>query len=199
MRKLNQIRREAILAAAAEEFSECGYEGASIAAIAARIGGSKPTIYRYFPSKEELFAEFANRTAEAFMKAADAELLKCDDLVQTLVEYGCRYLSFRQTSAGICLTRLVYGEAGRSEIGRLVWNGAREAGLQKIGHVLAAAMDRGKLRPSDPRVLALHLFGLLDAELVEPVVWGVREPALAEEIREVVGRAVDAFIAAYRP
>ena len=34
---------------------ELGYERTSMSEIAARLGGSKATLYSYFPSKEELF------------------------------------------------------------------------------------------------------------------------------------------------
>jgi AcrR family transcriptional regulator len=47
--------RQKIVASALEVFAECGYEGATNAAIAARAGVAAAGIYRYFPSKTELF------------------------------------------------------------------------------------------------------------------------------------------------
>lgn len=199
MRKMTEARREAILAAAAQEFSECGYERASIAAIAARLGSSKPTIYRYFASKEELFAEVASRTADEMMEAAEAELMEGGDFVRNLQSYGERYLTFRQSPEAINLTRVAFGESGTSEVGGLVWKGARLHGLEKVGKILAEAMETGILRRADPSVAASHLFALLDAELTEAVVLRVREPASAKEITEVVARAIDVFVTAYQP
>lgn len=48
-------RRAAILAAAAEEFSRAGLEGASYNRIIARAGASKGAMYYYFDNKEDLF------------------------------------------------------------------------------------------------------------------------------------------------
>src|SRR6202789_1904440 len=48
-------RREAILRVAGEVFLEEGYSAASMSTIAARLGGSKGTLYNYFKNKEELF------------------------------------------------------------------------------------------------------------------------------------------------
>jgi AcrR family transcriptional regulator len=48
-------RREAILAAAKQVFQDMGYDRASMDEVAARFGGSKATVYRYFGSKEALF------------------------------------------------------------------------------------------------------------------------------------------------
>lgn len=47
--------RRAILAAAAEELAEVGFEKATLASIAARGGTSIGNLYKYFSSKEELF------------------------------------------------------------------------------------------------------------------------------------------------
>ncbi|MCM2580122.1 TetR/AcrR family transcriptional regulator [Streptomyces meridianus] len=50
-----RAEREAqIIAAAVEEFGRHGYAGASMAAIAARVGVTKPLIYQYFGSKDGL-------------------------------------------------------------------------------------------------------------------------------------------------
>ena len=199
MRKSSPIRREAILAAAAQEFSKCGYDGASIAAIAGRLGSSKPTIYRYFPSKEELFASVTSHAVAKLMGVAEEALQGSEDLRQALVSYGCRYLAFRQSAEAIDLTRLVFGESGRSDIGRHIWNGVKMHGVRKVVRSLGLAIEKGKLRDADPLPMALHLFALFDAELVEPVVWRAREPASPQEIEAIVGRAVEAFVNAYRP
>lgn len=49
-------RREMILEIAKREFLDHGYSGASMSAISAELGGSKGTLWSYFPSKEDLFA-----------------------------------------------------------------------------------------------------------------------------------------------
>jgi AcrR family transcriptional regulator len=48
-------RKGEILDAAADVFTESGYKGGSMRAIASRVGVSEPAIYRHFPSKEALF------------------------------------------------------------------------------------------------------------------------------------------------
>ena len=48
--------RHAILTAAAEEFADVGFEGAKLADIAQRAGTSIGNLYKYFTSKEEIFA-----------------------------------------------------------------------------------------------------------------------------------------------
>lgn len=197
MRRITEARREAILAAAAEEFSRSGYEGASLAAIAARLGSSKPTLYRYFPSKEALFAAVTSRRIDELMESAEAALTGGPDLARGLRQYGERYLLFRQSPEAVTLIRVAFGESGQSEIGRLLWKGAKLRGIEKIGQILFGSMETGFLRRAEPKVAAAHLFALLEAELVDAVVLRVRQPADGAEITEIVDRAVDAFLRAY--
>ena len=49
--------RERIVSAALELIAEGGYVAAQIAAVAERAGVAVGTVYRYFPSKSDLFAE----------------------------------------------------------------------------------------------------------------------------------------------
>ncbi|MFF5445613.1 TetR/AcrR family transcriptional regulator [Streptomyces sp. NPDC012888] len=50
-----QQRREQMLAAATEEFGTHGYAGASLAAVAARVGVTKTLLHQYFGTKEDLY------------------------------------------------------------------------------------------------------------------------------------------------
>jgi AcrR family transcriptional regulator len=53
-------RRQVIVEAAGQVFSERGYHAASMEEIAAGVGISAPALYRHFPNKYALFAECAN-------------------------------------------------------------------------------------------------------------------------------------------
>lgn len=77
--------RDAIVRAAAQAFAELGFERAALAAIASQAGTSVGNLYKYFASKEELFAaavpagvadELAarlERRVEALGEVTDAE------------------------------------------------------------------------------------------------------------------------------
>ena len=56
-RDWRQERRQKILAAAADLFGANAYDSVQMRDVAARAEVGKPTLYRYFPSKEELFLE----------------------------------------------------------------------------------------------------------------------------------------------
>jgi AcrR family transcriptional regulator len=74
-RQTAEERREAVLAAALEEFARAGYHGASTDAIARRAGISQPYLFRLFGSKKELYLAGVRRcfrrTLEAMQGAAE--------------------------------------------------------------------------------------------------------------------------------
>lgn len=56
--------RERIVAAALEQVAHGGYRSAGVQAVAARAGVATGTVYRHFPSKDDLFAEVFERAAQ---------------------------------------------------------------------------------------------------------------------------------------
>lgn len=65
-------RREAILAAALDEFSECGFAAARLDDVARRAGVAKGTIYLYFSDKENLFQELVRAMLAPLVGALEA-------------------------------------------------------------------------------------------------------------------------------
>ena len=78
-------RREAILTAALEEFSERGFEAARLDDVAKRAGVAKGTIYLYFRDKESLFQELIRSTLTPLVGTIEA-LGKVDIPVAMLAE-----------------------------------------------------------------------------------------------------------------
>ncbi len=67
-----QVRERQMLDAAVETFARRGYRAASMDDIAALAGVSKPLLYLYLNSKEELFSACIRREAEALTTAVRA-------------------------------------------------------------------------------------------------------------------------------
>lgn len=71
-----RAEREAqIIDAAVEEFGRHGYAGASMAAIAARVGVTKPLLYQYFGSKDRLHIAALENVAGVLTPAITRALL----------------------------------------------------------------------------------------------------------------------------
>jgi AcrR family transcriptional regulator len=65
-------RREELTRIAARLFAERGYQGTSLADLAAQLGVQKPSLYHHIASKEDLLWEVAWEGAQAFHGALDA-------------------------------------------------------------------------------------------------------------------------------
>ncbi|WP_083266936.1 MULTISPECIES: TetR/AcrR family transcriptional regulator [Mycolicibacterium] len=62
--------RNKIKTCAADLFMANGYHATSVEAIATAVGGSRATIYQYFTSKEEIYAELVRECEDAFLAHA---------------------------------------------------------------------------------------------------------------------------------
>ena len=78
-------REEQIVHFAVEEFAISGYAGASVAAIAARAGISKPLIYQYFGSKDGLYLVCLHSVAGALLERLEAAERNVDDSVASRI------------------------------------------------------------------------------------------------------------------
>jgi AcrR family transcriptional regulator len=199
MRVKTEAKRQSIVDAAAEVFMEKGYEAASMAEIASRAGGSKATLYSYFPSKEELFLMVMKTLAEERMSQAHARLTADGDLRSALLRYGEQMLRNLLSPEIATLRRIVLGEGWRSTVGQLFFDNGPAIGWGKLAAFLEGQMQAGKLRQARPWPAAMHLLGLLEAEFIEWFIVGAREMPSDAAINEAVVAAVEVFMAGYAP
>jgi AcrR family transcriptional regulator len=200
MKLKTETKRQAILDAAAEVFREMGFERASMSEIRARIGGSKATLYNYFPSKEKLFFEVMYQATERELGAVTAALnADAGDLKQELLLFGQRLLPTLYSSEAIAIRRLAIAESGHSDIGKVVFEGSGLPMEKHVAEFLRKAMKRGALRTADPKIAAMHLLSLLESELLQRVLLGVINPLKPAAVKGMVRRAVEVFLSGYEP
>lgn len=199
MKVRTQARRDAILEVARQVFLACGYERASMSEIARQVGGSKATLYGYFPSKEALFYAATHAEGRTLMAEtiADLEQHGTEDLHAALLRVGAAIVDFLCRETTTAAHRMVLAESGRSDIGQVFYEEGPGEGLRMLSKSLHAAMLRGELRLSDPLIAAQHLHGLLASEV--QVRWFYRQapPLPAGEARAIAERAVHVFLHGY--
>lgn len=195
MRVKTDAKRAAIIAEATELFREVGYERASMAEIASRVGGSKATLYNYFNSKEELFAvvmmDAMEDRGEELMTLLDPSQ---DDTRKVLERFGTAYLAFVTAPDALAMSRTAIAEGANSELGRDMYRRGPKRGWQMVADYLATLQQRGVLRSVDVSLMASHLKGLLEAGTLEPRLFGA-EPEFAADL--AIASAVNAFLQLY--
>ncbi|MFJ8593360.1 TetR/AcrR family transcriptional regulator [Streptomyces sp. NPDC093598] len=71
-------RERQVLAAATEEFGRRGYEATTVAAIATRVGVTKPLLHHYFGSKQDLYLACLNPVGDRLLHAIRAAMTEHD-------------------------------------------------------------------------------------------------------------------------
>src|SRR3546814_14826440 len=67
------LRRKAFVEAARKGFLANGYAGTTMSSIASAVGGSKTTLWTYFPSKEALFEAVVDDIVDYYGAALQVE------------------------------------------------------------------------------------------------------------------------------
>lgn len=203
MKVRTEARRNVILEAAVALFKELGYERSSMNELAKRLGGSKATLYGYFASKEELFRAVVQTVAVSHLAEAAAELQEVSEtatLEAQLMRFGERMLFVLTNDAdALAVYRMVLAEAGRSDVGQQFQESGPTEYIRTLAGFMEAAMARGELRRMDPHVTALQFTALVTAETQRRLFQANPEPVSVEEIRALVGRAVEMFLAGATP
>jgi AcrR family transcriptional regulator len=193
-------RRDHILDVARECFLRDGYAGCSMSTIAARLGGSKGTLYNYFRSKEQLFDAFVRRTCARFADAMSLAPPIEADLRLHLVHLGRAFLDHLMTPDSVAVQRLVIGEGGRfPELGRIFYEAGPQIFMERMTEELTPLIEAGVLRRADPKLMGFHFKDLVLSGLYQPIIWGVRQHPTAAEKDAQAALGVDTFLRAYRP
>jgi AcrR family transcriptional regulator len=132
-----------VLDAAREVFAEQGID-APVTDIAERAGVGVGTIFRRFPTKDDLLVAVVEQRTEQLIDAADAALESADA--------GAALQRFMETAAAMQISDVCWCEAGSDLFGR---DGLRELTdvlVGKMGELLTRAQTAGHVR-SDVRAL----------------------------------------------
>lgn len=219
MKKRTEEKREAILDAATAIFRDMGFHHASMNAIAARLGGSKMTLYSYFPSKEAIFLEVVrrvaldkNETVTSFIeepaitdntkkKAAEAfqELERPGEDIETaLRRFGEKFIAFIYSPKILAVRRALLAESCRPDVGRYYYENGPKKTIELIRVFLEKSVRNGQLRPDmDTHVAATHLRSLLNARWYERCLFEMVKSPANEEMQKSVADAIRVFLAAY--
>ena len=179
-------------------FMDHGYAGTTMSRIAETLGGSKGTLWSYFPSKDVLFAAVVDRAAREFRAQLTLILKPQDDVGKVLRRFAREFLQKLTSPQALALYRMVVGETQRSpEIGRIFLEHAVGRSRQLLANYLAAAIERGQLCRGDPLTLANHLLGLCVYGYQQQMLLGLTEHADPRQIKRNVEQGVAAFLRAH--
>jgi AcrR family transcriptional regulator len=188
-RRRKEARPEEIVEAALEVFAAKGFAAAKLEDIARRAGISKPTLYLYFETKDEIFRAVAKAAVASLLEALESQAEGTDvpfaELAPRLLSRAAGMMASGRVPA---IARMVIGESRNfPDLARIWHDDVVARVIAMVTGIIARAQVRGEMAPGDPR---LHVFSLMGpmvmAMLFREVFGGVGAdppdlPALADQ------------------
>lgn len=191
-------RREAILDVASEVFLSEGYASTSMSTIAARLGGSKGTLYNYFKSKEELFEAYVRRHCALQKNEIMSILTEGGDPRGVVALWARKYLSVVTSDHNLNNWRVISAESQKSpEFGRVFYESGPRLGVQILADALQKWTDEGYFRIKDTVVASHQFMSLISGRLIKARLLNYLPAPTAAEIETEVNNAVSTFFAAF--
>jgi len=167
-RQKSDEKRDEILAAAELEFARREFHQVLMDDVAARAGVGKGTLYRYFPTKEELFLAMVLRGLDEshgeFLRAFDDETAAIETILESSVAHMLSY--FRGREPLLALLQRYEDRLPHADTELL--RRRRDEALAAIASALGRAANTGRIRDVDTRIAAQMLLGMVRTAVLYP-------------------------------
>lgn len=193
-------RDEEILSAAFEEFTQKGFHGATMLAVASRARASKATLYNRFGNKEGLFQALLAWGCRQVM--VDLEAIVAGAAVhpeKALEDCAVRLLQGMGAPNAIALLRVAMAEGARQpEIGRIYNSLTRDPIIDLLRQLIGRLIGAGVIAADDPEGFGEAFIGMLRGDLFYQSLLGVVAPA-PEQWGDLARKAVRRLLRAFAP
>lgn len=167
-------------------------------AVLAKTGGSKRTLYKYFRSKDELFAAIVGNVSDRVL-AALRPPLEDGDIRKTLTLMGERYLGVLLSPDGLALYRNMVAEAPHfPELAQTFFSNGPGRASGNLAAFFQDQKAKAVLQIESPQRAAEQFLGMVRGDLHLSAVLLARKPAKAE-VRKAVATAVEIFLSGTAP
>lgn len=157
--KLDETKRTAILKAAAEEFAERGFEGASYNQIIAKTGLSKGALYYYFDDKQDLYLTVLTDALERCMRSVGSlpPVRSAEEFWREVEQLHVRCIRFYQdepTAAGLIRSLVRALALGETSLPLVE---LRQATTRWIAELVERGQELGAVRTDLPQELLVSV------------------------------------------
>jgi AcrR family transcriptional regulator len=182
------VRREEMLAAAAQLIAERGFSDTRIADVATRVGASPALVIYYFGTKDSLLTEALRWSERAFYASVEAMLKETPalrDRIESLVNWCLP--DARKVPSDWGLWFDLWAQAFRHPEVKKDRAALDQQWRDLVTRVVQAGVDDGEIGPVDVEAFTIVWTALLDGLVVQvaledPVVDGARARSLALDI-----------------
>jgi AcrR family transcriptional regulator len=184
------LSREAILSTAREMIVAQGIDGFSLRRLAARLGVTAPSLYRFFDSKDAIVATIAEEAFAQLIDAIEQAASGLDDPVARIKAHSVAYVERAVADPALFTVMFAY---------RPPWTEVPDAPelplASKAWHLASSAVEeataRGQIREPDPVLAALTIWSAVHGVAT---VLTVGAPTPRPIDRALVTSVVDAVV-----
>jgi len=154
-------RRQLILEAALETFSERGYEGSTIKKIADRAGVNQALIYQHFKNKEDLYKSILNKAPSQFLPRKEVDkMMEGKSDKEVLNRFVHRYLKLMRSNEKL-VKFINLGQWENPQVFEFQYFQEDKSPIKILADYLSKRIQEGKFRKKNPRLSARILIGLI--------------------------------------
>ena len=154
-----EVKRNAVLQTAAQLFNERGFHATSLDDIAERLNVSKPTLYYYVESKDQILLECVRTALDLMRDGIEAVRAAGGSAIEQLKACMRIYTGVVTQDFGMCVIRIgedPLPEPLKTELRQL------KAGIDRqFRRLIADGVAEGSLVPCDPKMAAFMIAGAL--------------------------------------
>lgn len=152
-------KRNAVLSAAADLFNQQGYHATSLDEIAARLQVTKPTLYYYFKSKDDILLGCVRKGLDRMILGIEQTRVAGGDSLEQLRACMQIYADIVMEPFGMCLIRI--GDQDLPAASRKRLRQVKSDIDQAFRGLVVQGVQDGLLAPCDARITAFAIAGAL--------------------------------------
>lgn len=184
-------RRAEIIEIATAVFMVRGYADTAMSMIAERLGGSKATLYKYFPSKEELFEAVMAQSCAVVLEPLRDIATSEGEIGEVLRIFGRALMSAIFQPSALALYRIVHAEGERfPQLANMFFTRGPDEGYAVLAEYLQRLHERGEIRCPEPWLTAQQIAGMFRGDLHTRVACGAADVPDDRQIEASVENAV---------
>ncbi len=153
----HRLKRQALLRTAARTFNEMGFHQTTLDDVAQKLGVSKPALYLYIKSKDDILFECSRVGLEQAQEALEMAQAQGITGLEKVRHFFKSYASIIVQDFGTCL--ILAGDEPLTQENRHVLRTARASIDLAVRRIIEEGITDGSIAPCNPKMVTFTLFG----------------------------------------
>lgn len=198
-RSKNETKRNQILAAATQLFTEQGYAATSMVLIAKQADVSKQTVYSHFGSKDDLFAASIEQKCDSTLMI-NAENIDITNPKETLFGIAQRFVEMITSKEALAVHKICSFESkSYPHLSELFYQAGPERLTAEIALLMERLVEAKILVIANTHDAALQYLHVMKGEAWMRAEFNIKEQIPQSEIDRYLRASVEHFMKGYAP